>query len=127
MKKVIDLAKLEADEAKLVEELKRIRQLKAFAAKYGTDIGQNGEAAVLEAPSATVALALRTAILAFGTLEFNYQALEQAIANYPQKISRSSVFQFLAELKERGEIRTVRPGAGRRPAQLQATETFSPS
>jgi hypothetical protein len=132
VKKIIDLAQIEARERELEDELSRLRAIKKYATKFGTDYGQpqsNGAVASEAQPaeaSSGVMQVLRSLFATFGANEFNYQKIAQALAQTEYRFSRSSIFDALAEFKERGEIQTVHAGAGRRPAQLKTTEKFTP-
>ena len=129
MKKVIDLAEIELREKELINELAKLRALKRYATKFGADyagVAENGEVSPQnELPAADIPVTLRTIIGSF-TDEFNYQDIEKSLTNNSIKISRSSIFEFLAKLKLGDEIATVRPGAGRRPAQFKLTDKFMP-
>jgi hypothetical protein len=129
LKKVIDISAIEAREKELTDELVKLRALKRYATKFGADYGETSENAQNllqnEVPEPEIALHLKAMIGTF-TDEFNYQTIEKCVAQSNVKISRSSIFEFLSKMKESGEIETVRPGAGRRPAQFKLTDKFMP-
>ena len=129
MKKVIDLAAIERREQELEDELAKLRAIKKYATRFGADYGQpgNGVEAVPDMLSvAAVEQPIRTVILTFGQEEFNYQTIEKLLVETGNTISRSSIFDWISTLKEKGEIEVIRKGAGRRPAQYKATAQFSP-
>ncbi len=128
MKKIIDLAQIEARERELVEELAKLRSLKKYATKFGTDYGQQEANGALEnAPAiapADVLDALRHVLTMIREQEFTYGTIDQSLSKLGQTFSRSSIFEGLASLKDKGEILVVHKGAGRRPTQYRITDKF---
>jgi hypothetical protein len=130
VKKIVDIAQIEAREKELVEELAQLRSFKKYASKFGSDYGQapvaNGTGQAPADSSADAEKVLRDIIAMFNKAEFNYQSLERVLVESGKSLSRSSVFDVLAKFKEAGEIQVVRPGAGRRPAEYKVTDKFCP-
>jgi hypothetical protein len=131
MKKIIDLAQIEAREKKLEDELAELRTLKKYVTKFGADYGipqrrpeSNQAETAIVAPQADVEEAARYVISKFGKADFNYPIIEQSLVGLDKKYSRSSVFDVISALKENGEIEVVLEGAGRRPAMYRVTDKF---
>jgi hypothetical protein len=128
MKKLIDLAQIEARENELEAELAQLRSFKKYASKYGSDIAGDGPSSVISLPPSQSAITddilntIRIAIDGLNQSEFNSSTLEQVLArDKTTPISRSSIFDGLKQLKETGEIQTIHKGAGRRPAVYKSS------
>lgn len=128
MKKVIDLAAIEAREKELEEELAKLRSIKKYATKFGEDYGAsqpNGVNGVPDVSAADAENRVWSIITTLRNPEFNYPMIEEALVNSGVKVGRSSVFDAIASLKEGGKIEVVRKAAGRRPAQYKIAPSLS--
>lgn len=132
MKKIIDLAQIEAREKQLLEELADLRKLKRYADKFGFDY--HGQATSTDplalgasvVPQADAIGVVKNAISSIITETFTNQDIEKLLSDAGMSVSRSSIFEAISTFKDRGEIIVAEKGAGRRPAKYKKTDKFLP-